>query len=141
MKYTFKYVEEVEERAGTGTPEVEDYVVEIDGFGMPPMMEVVRVLTEIGQAKGVSIPMESKVMVMRYGIVGRQVKVSCKGRELGSFKMNSLNDNLEIFPVLTENPVVVMLLMRMTLANLIEKSMPLQPSGPAAAAGTTGSTP
>ncbi len=117
-----------------------EFAFEVDGdMGMPPLLDVVRYLTEMGERDGLSV--ESKEKILRHAILGRKVTIAYRGKDLGSFTMNSMSDPLEAFDPLRNNPSAVLLLMEITSNRMVEKSLPPQEGDPLAAAETRGSQP
>ena len=136
MQFTTEYIDRVATAgADPKAGRMEDFTIDLPGFGVPPVLETARVLTEIGHVGFMNVSHETKALVLRHAIKGRLVKVLFRGKELGAFQMNNLDDNLDNFPVLSGNPAVVVLMMNLAMAHLLEKSMPPRQSDPAPAAG------
>lgn len=137
-KFTFGYIESVRKRLGAiDAGFMKDFTVEIDGeFSMPPLLEVVRYLTELGNG-GLSV--ESKAAVTRQAVMGKKVTIFHRGRPLGSFVINGPLEPFDNHPVLKDNPAAMMLLMEIATTKMVEKSLPPQvASDPPAAAGVQG---
>ena len=139
IKYTADFLAATRGRLNKSPRDFQkDYTFEIDGdMGMPPLLDVVRYLTEMAEKDGLSV--ESKERILRHAILGKRVTLTYRGKELGAFTMNAMNDPLEAFDPLRNNPAAVMLLMEITSNRMVEKSLPPQDSDPPMAAGTKGS--
>jgi hypothetical protein len=112
--------------------------IEVDGdMNMPPVRDVVRYLTEMGNG---GLSDDSKEKILKSAILGKKVSLHYFDRDMGSFVMNSMSDNFDNFDCLKNNPTALMLLYEITSAKMVEKSMPPQTrSDPQAAAGMPGS--
>jgi hypothetical protein len=139
-RFTIDFVFQVRKRLGSISRDfMKDFLIEIDGeFSMPPLLDVVRYLTEMGEG---AMAAESKAMVTKQAVLGKKVTISHRGRVLGAFTMNSLTDPFDGYDVLRNNPAALMLLMEIATTKMVEKSLPPQVASdpPVAAAEQGGS--
>jgi hypothetical protein len=140
MQFTAKYIDQVaSDVKSKDAGDVSLFSFDLDGFGMPPVIETAKVLGEIGKVGSLTgVSDLTRERVMRYAILGKLTKVSYNGKEIGSFVMNKFEDVLDNFPVLRENPGAVLILENVAMAHLLQKSMPPRIGGQATAAGTSG---
>jgi hypothetical protein len=125
MKFTVEKLKSVQDRLSKITQDwVKDYAIEIDDYALPPLLEIVRYLTEFGETDG-RLSAKSKDEIMRTAILGKTVTVYYKGEKLEGFTMNKRDDLLDAFPTLKAHPTVVMLIQQTAVARMLEKSLPL----------------
>jgi hypothetical protein len=116
---------------------VKDYTVEVDpDFTLPPLMDIVRYLSEWGNNGG-QFSAEAKEKILRIGIMGKPVTVFYKGEKLETFTINNPTDLFDNFEVLKKNPPALMVLQQTACARMLEKSLPLPTANAQPAAATT----
>jgi hypothetical protein len=124
--------------AGTGkVPSMfgSKYAVEVE-FKTPPMIEQMRAMEEAGNTGG-GLTVDTKDRLLRLCVMGRQVKISYDGKELGSFVCNDLMVPWDSFPVVAENPVALQLMYNLAVSSVMEKWLPPRTGTPAVAAQQT----
>lgn len=120
----------------------EGYRFEFDGWNDPPLKDIVSML-DSGSDSGVTVEMKEELL--RKMISGKTVKVSFRGKELGSFALNDgmmpvvpgqppVRTPFESFPVLRENPTAFRQLLSLAVSAVMEKCLPPQIATPPAAA-------
>ena len=125
MKFTIDYKTKVNARMAKVTQGwVNDYAIEVEDYTLPPLLDIVRYLTEFAETDG-RLSSQSKDEIMRTAILGKMVTVYYKGEKLEGFTMNKRDDLLDAFPTLKAHPPVVMLLQQTAVARMLEKSLPL----------------
>ena len=76
---------------------IRGYTVDIAGdVTLPPVLEIVRYLTEYASG---SLSPESKERILRTAIIGKQVTISYRGKQLGAFTMNQMSDLFDAYEV------------------------------------------
>jgi len=103
---------------------IDDYTIEIDDFNLPPLLEIVRYLTEWTD-NDFRLSAKSKDEIVRIGILNKPVTVLYKGEKVETFTLNQRDGLFDSFDVLRKNPVVMIVLQQIAVARLLEKSLPL----------------
>jgi hypothetical protein len=103
---------------------IDDYSIEIDDFNLPPLLEIVRYLTEWTD-NDFRLSAKSKDEIVRIGILNKPVTVLYKGEKVETFTLNQRDGLFDSFDVLRKNPVVMIVLQQIAVARLLEKSLPL----------------
>jgi len=115
---------------------IKDYKVDVEpDFTLPPLLDIVRYLTEWGNNGG-TFSAETKDKIVRVGIMQKPVTVYYKGEKVETFVMNSPSDLFDNFEVLKKHPPALMVLQQTACARMLEKSLPL----PTASAQPTAAT-
>jgi len=93
----------------------EEYTIEFpEGLADPPTREVCKVF-EIGYS------FDNKERLAKYCILHKEVRVLLEGKVAGGFRMNSLTDEWDLFPVIKDHPMSLNLLIDVCMAQLIKK--------------------
>ena len=103
---------------------IDDYTIEIDDFNLPPLLEIVRYLTEWTD-NDFRLSAKSKDEIVRIGILNKPVTVLYKGEKVETFTLNKIDGLFDVYDVLKKNPVVMIVLQQIAVARLLEKSLPL----------------
>ena len=93
-----------------------NYSIEIDSFNTPPVLEVVRFIQD-------AMNEERQDQIARHCIKGKDVKIMLEGEQVGSFALNDLNAPWDIFPVLADNPLALILILETCAGYILKKSM------------------
>jgi hypothetical protein len=110
--------------------------VEIDGdFNMPPVIDVVRYLTEWVE-EGFKFSYKSKEEITRIGIRGKAISIFRNGEKVVGFTMNNPNDLFDSIEYLSNNPLALIKLQKDATTRFLEKSLPLPTESVRPAAAT-----
>lgn len=86
-----------------------------DGLNTASTMEICRVIQDSS--------FEGKVHVMRICIAGRNVKATCPNGEVETFKLGSVDDSLEGFPLFQKDPLALYALSDIIYGYILKKSL------------------
>lgn len=112
-------------KAISGDHEVVPLSIEVDGgFGEPPLLESFRFMSD-------TTNLDLQDRITRYCVLGKNVKFLREGKELFSFRINSLADAFEAFPGFAETPSAYSLMVNCAVAYVIKKHAPSLRKNPA----------
>jgi hypothetical protein len=121
MKFTHEFSEEAAKQYTDyciNSKNYEGFEIEApEGFASIPVMEQVKAYHNL-------LDQETGERITRLSIVGKPINILLDNKKVGSFILNSLDDKFDIFPVFTEHPFALLVLIDVCVGDMVKKSLP-----------------